>query len=100
MADGMNVGWKLAGAVALTGTIAGLTLLSAPLGAQLSTPLPLVTASLRGGDATVLDVGAAVRRIQDALSAAGVAAPGFGPADFALQMVKAPEAIRFTSQTS
>src|SRR5690349_423141 len=36
MADGMNVGWKLAGAVAAAGTMVGLALLSVPLGAQSS----------------------------------------------------------------
>ncbi|WP_052441577.1 hypothetical protein [Streptacidiphilus anmyonensis] len=69
-----------------------------PLGTQLPTPLPLVPGSLRGGG-TVLDVTTAVRQIKDALSAAGAAVPDFGPADFALQMVKSPEAIRFTTQT-
>lgn len=73
---------------------------TAPLGAQLPTPLRLVPGSLRGGGNNVLSVAVAVQQIRHALSAAGVAAPDFGPADFALQMVKAPEAIRFTSQSS
>lgn len=73
---------------------------SAPLGAQLPTPLRLLPGSLRGGGNNVLEVATAVQQIQGALSAAGVAVPVFGPADFALQMVKSPEAIRFTSQTS
>ena len=73
---------------------------STPLGTQLPTPLRLLPGGLRAGGANVLDVAAAVRQISGALSAAGVAVPAFGPADFALQMVKAPEAIKFTSQTS
>lgn len=73
---------------------------SVPLGTQLATPLPLVPGSLRAGGDNVLDVAAAVRQVQHALSQAGVAVPDFGPADFALQMVKSPEAIRFTSRTT
>jgi hypothetical protein len=69
----------------------------APMGSQLDTPLRLVPDSLRPGGDNVLDVAMAVRLIRKAL-------PGevadFGPADFALQMVKSPEAIRFTSRTS
>jgi hypothetical protein len=65
-----------------------------PLGTQLGPPLPL---TLRTGS-TVVDVNTAVQQVNDALSAAQVAVPDFGPGDFALQMVKSPEAIRFTSQ--
>jgi hypothetical protein len=73
---------------------------SLALGAQLPTPLPLVPGALRTGGANVLNIATAVQQIQGALTAAGVGLPDFGPADFALQMVKSPEAIRFTSQTS
>lgn len=68
-----------------------------PLGSQLDTPLRLVPDSLRDGSNNVLDVDMAVRLIQKALSGA---VADFGPADFALQMVKSPEAIRFTNRTS
>jgi hypothetical protein len=70
------------------------------MGSQLDTPLRLVPDNLRPGHDNVLDVSAAVRRIQAALRARNVAVPDFGPADFALQMVKSPEAIRFTSRPS
>ncbi|MFJ6658373.1 hypothetical protein ACIQNG_18700 [Streptomyces sp. NPDC091377] len=71
-----------------------------PLGTQLATSLPLLPDSLRPGGLRVLDVTAAVRRVRESLTAAGSPVPDFGPADFALQMVKAPEAIQFTSQAS
>jgi hypothetical protein len=72
-----------------------------PLGSQLSTPLQVLPGCLRAGGTNVLSIGTAagiVQKIQGALTAAGVGVPNFGPADFALQMVKSPEAIRFTSQ--
>ncbi|MGW0555734.1 hypothetical protein ACWDZ6_16200 [Streptomyces sp. NPDC002926] len=72
---------------------------SVPLGTQLATPLPLVPGSLRADGDNVLDVATAAQQIQGALSAARVAVDDFGPADFALQMVKSPEAIKFTSPT-
>ena len=74
-----------------------------PLGSQLPTPLQVVPGSLRTGGNNVLDIGSAtglVHQIEDALDTAGVGVPNFGPSDFALQMVKAPEAIHFTSQAS
>jgi hypothetical protein len=72
-----------------------------PLGSQLATPLQVLPDCLRAGGTNVLSIGTAtgiVQKIQGALTAAGVGVPNFGPADFALQMVKSPEAIRFTSQ--
>lgn len=72
-----------------------------PLGSQLAAPLQVVPDCLRSGGDNVLDVGSAtglVQRIQDALTTAGVGVSNFGPSDFALQMVKSPEAIRFSSQ--
>ncbi|HEU5268311.1 MAG TPA: hypothetical protein VFU36_00195, partial [Jatrophihabitans sp.] len=71
-----------------------------PLGTQLATPLQLVPGSLRPGGDNVLDVGSAVATVGQALARARVPVTDFGPSDFALQMVKAPEAIRFTSQNS
>ena len=76
---------------------------SVPIGTQLATPLPLVPACLRPGGGRVLDVGSAtgaVAAVEGALTAAKVPVTGFGPGDFALQMVKSPEAIRFTTQSS
>jgi hypothetical protein len=74
-----------------------------PLGSQLATPLQVLPGCLRAGGNNVLNIGSAtgiVQKIQAALNTAGVGVPNFGPADFALQMVKSPEAIRFTSQAS
>ncbi|MFE7129888.1 hypothetical protein ACFVIM_03435 [Streptomyces sp. NPDC057638] len=55
---------------------------------------------LRSGGLRVLDIGGAIPVITSALSDAGAPVTEFGPADFALQMVKSPEALRFTSQQS
>ncbi|MEW1551706.1 hypothetical protein [Streptomyces tsukubensis] len=60
----------------------------------------LLLGSLRPGGHGVLDVTAAVTAIQTALTAANTPVAEFGPGDFALQMVKSPEAVQFTSQTS
>jgi hypothetical protein len=72
-----------------------------PIGTQLATPLQILPACLRAGGGRVLDVGSAsgaVSKVEGALTAAKVPVTGFGPGDFALQMVKSPEAIRFTTQ--
>lgn len=81
------------------------------LGAQLlgATPMPLldpVSGCMRGGGKRVLNVSPAaadgvIGKLQTALAAAmkDVAIPALGPADFALQMVKSPEAARFSSGT-
>jgi hypothetical protein len=74
-----------------------------PLGSPLASPLKLLPGCLRAGGNNVLDLGSAtgaVATISGALGKAGVPVPNFGPSDFALQMVKAPEAIRFISQPS
>ena len=73
-----------------------------PLGIQLATPLQLLPDCLRSrrqqraGSSS--SASGSVQQFQGALTAAGVGVANFGPSDFALQMVKAPEAIRFTSQ--
>ncbi|HEX3789835.1 MAG TPA: hypothetical protein VHW44_18355 [Pseudonocardiaceae bacterium] len=79
------------------------------LGTQLGTPTApttyqLLPAALRSADSGVLDLApdsatGAVQRISAALAAAGAPVPNFGPGDFALQLVKSPEAIRFTAQS-
>jgi hypothetical protein len=74
-----------------------------PLGSQLASPLQVLPDCLRAGGNNVLNIGSAtgiVQKIQTALTTAGIGVANFGPADFALQMVKSPEAIRFTSQAS
>lgn len=72
-----------------------------PLGTQLGPPLAVRPACLRPGGDGVLDLGSRtglITTLRAALTAAGVPVPGFGPSDLALQLVKAPEAIRFTTQ--
>ncbi|MEU9336493.1 hypothetical protein AB0D49_25510 [Streptomyces sp. NPDC048290] len=71
-----------------------------PLGRQLSVPAQnepaLFPGCLRGTGRRVLDIGAARNAITSALTLAKATVEDFGPADFALQMLKAPEAMQFT----
>jgi hypothetical protein len=81
-----------------------------PLGRQIGSPLPIFDPTgveafgMRAPGSRVLNLAPAssaglVQMVQTAVTnAAGVAPPAFGPAAFALQMVKAPEAINFMSQ--
>jgi hypothetical protein len=73
------------------------------LGKQLGKTLQVVPSCLRSADSNVFDLGSSaglVAAISQALTKANLPVSPFGPADFALQMVKSPEAIRFTSQTA
>jgi hypothetical protein len=74
------------------------------LGTQLTSTFQVLPTCLRPTGGAVLDLSpasptGAVQRIQAALAAAGAAIPGFGPADFGLQLLKTPEAIRFSTQS-
>ncbi|GGZ33270.1 hypothetical protein GCM10010387_29260 [Streptomyces inusitatus] len=72
---------------------------SRPIGTQLP-GTGMTLGSLRAGGHHVLDITSAVTAVQNALAAVNAPVTGFGPGDFALQMVKSPEAVRFTSQAS
>lgn len=70
-----------------------------PLGEQIGTDLtfPVLDHLRAGVDGRILDLGSLVPALAAALDAAhGTAVGPLGPADLALQMVKVPEAIRFT----
>ncbi|WP_018501792.1 hypothetical protein [Parafrankia discariae] len=70
-----------------------------PLGEQIGTDLtfPVLDHLRVGVDGRILDLGSLVPALAAALDAAhGTAVGPLGPADLALQMVKVPEAIRFT----
>jgi hypothetical protein len=101
--EGFRFGVDDDGKVALRQPVAGG---ATPLGAQLPNHLlPVLPNCLRAGGRHVLNLAPAsadglLQQIQKALGAAGAPVSGFGPSDFALQMVKAPEAIRFFSQSS
>ncbi|MGW1978103.1 hypothetical protein [Streptomyces sp. NPDC001889] len=72
-------------------------------GGTLGEQLPgtgLTLDSPRAGGHGVLDISATVTAIQNALTTANAPVTELGPGDFALQMVKSPEAIKFTSQAS
>jgi hypothetical protein len=70
-----------------------------PLGTQLAHTFQVLPTCLRSTGGAVLDITGTVQRIHAALAAAGTAVPSFGPADFGLQLLKAPEAIRFSTQS-
>jgi hypothetical protein len=75
---------------------------SKPLATQLSSMRVLPT-YLRSVATQVLKItgqGGLVAGVQKALADAKVPVTNFGPADLALQMVKSPEAIQFTTQKS
>jgi hypothetical protein len=78
---------------------------SSPIGTQLANPLLVLPNALRSTGNNVLDLdpgspSGLVQKIQAALTAAGSSVSSFGPSDFALQMIKSPEAIRFTAQAN
>ena len=74
------------------------------LGTQLFKPFKVFSHFLRANETRVLN-GSRLNQRSYPTAAGGPAAAGaavqtFGPSDFALQMVKSPEAIRFTTQTN
>jgi hypothetical protein len=79
---------------------------ASPLGTQLkNTYFEVFPDFLRSDDTRVLNLAPAanaglIQKLEAALAAAGANVPNLGPSDFALQMVKSPEAIRFTTQSS
>ena len=89
------------GKIPLREPVSGAT----PLGTQLNIAFEVLPGFLRSSDTRVLNLaptssGGLIQKLEAALAAAGATVPNFGPSDFALQMVKSPEAIRFTTQTS
>lgn len=94
--EGIRFGVDDAGNIPLRQPTAGE---APPLGTQIGPPVPLDPAHLRPGGTGVLDIGDAVTAVTSALTAAGHAMAAFGTADFALQMVLSPEAVRFTIST-
>jgi hypothetical protein len=100
--EGLRFGVDDDGLVALRQPTAGG---ATQLGTQLGTTFPALSTCLRPGGNGVLDIAPSaatglVRRIQGALAAAGAPLPILGPADLALQLGKAPEAVQFTTQAS
>ena len=99
--EGFRFGVDDDGKIPLREPVTGAT----PLGTQLNIDFGVLPGFLRSGNTRVLNLapasnGGLIQKLEAALVAAGANVPSFGPSDFALQMVKSPESIRFTTQTS
>jgi hypothetical protein len=98
--EGFRFGVDDDGKIALRQPVAGG---GTPLATQLKATLQVLPTYLRSADTQVLNltsVNGLVAAVQTALTSAGVTVANFGPSDFALQMVIAPEAIQFATQTT
>jgi hypothetical protein len=100
--EGFRFGIDDDGMIPLRQPVAGI---ATPLGKQLTPPFKVFPTYLRSAASRVLRLAPAaddglLQHLQTALNTPTEIISTLGPSDFALQMIKSPEAIRFTTQAS